>query len=140
MSEPRSLVLDANVLIRAALGPNARGIIERHADSARFFVPARCVAEAHEHLPAIVKKRNLDVHVVMGALDAVVTLVHVIDAPMYAETMTEARARLEMRDPDDADALALALILQCPIWTEDQDFFGTGVATWTTRQVERYLA
>jgi hypothetical protein len=29
--------------------------------------------------------------------------------------------------------------LDCPIWTEDQDFFGSGVATWTTNTVLMYL-
>lgn len=33
-----------------------------------------------------------------------------------------------------------ALALGCPIWTADQDFFGCGVATWTTDRVELYLA
>jgi hypothetical protein len=36
-------------------------------------------------------------------------------------------------------ALALALQLECAIWTEDQDVFGIGIATWTTNTVERYL-
>jgi predicted nucleic acid-binding protein len=139
MSEPRPLVLDANILIRAALGPRVRGIIERHAHHAELFVPASCVAEAREHLPVILRKRNLDVALVMAALDAVLDLLHAADAPMYASEMPEAFARLARRDPQDADVLALALILQCPIWTEDQDFFGTGVATWTSNQVERYL-
>ena len=35
--------------------------------------------------------------------------------------------------------IAAALLLECPIWTEDRDFFGSGVATWTTATVERYL-
>jgi len=26
------------------------------------------------------------------------------------------------------------------VWTEDADFFGTGVATWTSDRVELYLA
>jgi hypothetical protein len=26
-----------------------------------------------------------------------------------------------------------------PFWTEDRDFFGTGVATWTSDRVEIYL-
>jgi predicted nucleic acid-binding protein len=60
MSGARPLVLDANILVRAALGPKARGIIERHASHAEFFVPAWCVAEAREHLPVIVAKRNLN--------------------------------------------------------------------------------
>jgi hypothetical protein len=28
---------------------------------------------------------------------------------------------------------------RCPTWTEDQDFFGSGVATWTTDRIELYL-
>ena len=35
--------------------------------------------------------------------------------------------------------LALALELGCALWTEDIDFFGCGVATWTTDRVELYL-
>ena len=37
-------------------------------------------------------------------------------------------------------SLACALALEYPIWTEDMDFFGVGVATWTTNHVELYLA
>jgi predicted nucleic acid-binding protein len=54
----------------------------------------------------------------------VIDLLHVAEAPMYVGQMDEAAARLKNRDPHDADVLALALALQCPIWTEDQDFFG----------------
>jgi hypothetical protein len=44
------------------------------------------------------------------------------------------------RDEDDWPVLAAALTFGCPIWTEDTDFFGCGVATWTTDRVELYLA
>ncbi|MFM7408759.1 MAG: PIN domain-containing protein [Cuspidothrix sp.] len=27
----------------------------------------------------------------------------------------------------------------CPIWTEDQDFFGTGIATWRTKNIEIFF-
>jgi predicted nucleic acid-binding protein len=50
-----------------------------------------------------------------------------------------ARARIGPRDPEDWPTLAAALLLDCPVWTEDQDFFGSGVATWTTATVEHYL-
>ena len=60
------------------------------------------------------------------------------------QTECEARkpaalTRIGPRDPDDWPILACALALNCPIWTEDKDFFGTGVATWTTALVELYL-
>ena len=52
---------------------------------------------------------------------------------------TEAKARLAGRDDDDWPVLATALALACPIWTEDQDFFGTGASVWTTSRVEIFL-
>lgn len=58
---------------------------------------------------------------------------------LLAEFETAARERLVLRDLDDWPALALALAVNAPVWTEDTDFFGTGVATWTTRNVEIYL-
>lgn len=44
------------------------------------------------------------------------------------------------KDIDDWPIAALALMLDCPIWTEDKDFFGSGIATWQTESVELYLA
>lgn len=53
---------------------------------------------------------------------------------------TQARARIGHRDERDWPGLAAALLMNCPIWTEDQDFFGIGIPTWTTATVEIYLA
>jgi hypothetical protein len=35
--------------------------------------------------------------------------------------------------------VALALALECGIWTADRDFFGCGVAVWTTDTLAQYL-
>jgi predicted nucleic acid-binding protein len=43
------------------------------------------------------------------------------------------------RDEDDWPVLATALALACAIWSEDTDFFGTGVAVWTTNRIEIFL-
>ena len=51
-----------------------------------------------------------------------------------------ARARLVGSDLEDWPVLACALVLDCPIWTEDRDFFGTGVASWTSDRVEIFLS
>lgn len=51
----------------------------------------------------------------------------------------ESLERIRGRDPDDWPSVAAALALACPIWTEDRDFFGSGVATWTSDLVEIYL-
>ena len=44
------------------------------------------------------------------------------------------------QSPTDWSTLACALVLSCPVWTQDSDFFGTGVATWTTSRVKPYPA
>ncbi|MHB1374958.1 MAG: PIN domain-containing protein [Thauera sp.] len=46
------------------------------------------------------------------------------------------RAVFGQRDERDWPGLAAALLMNCPIWTEDQDFFGAGIPTWTTAIVE----
>jgi predicted nucleic acid-binding protein len=99
----RALVVDANILIRAALGNRVRLIIETHAEAVSFFVPEPVYEEAESHLAALALQR-------IGA-----------------------------RDPDDWPVPACALALGCPIWTEDTDFFGCGVATWTSNRVEMFL-
>ena len=43
------------------------------------------------------------------------------------------------RDIDDWPIAAVALMLNIPVWTEDQDFFGSGIATWTSNKIELYL-
>lgn len=59
---------------------------------------------------------------------------------VYGRFETAARQRLKKRDEEDSPVLATALALECPIWTEDADFFGAGVATWTTDRVELLLS
>ncbi|WP_255719473.1 PIN domain-containing protein [Roseateles cellulosilyticus] len=59
---------------------------------------------------------------------------------MYRSFEQRALSRIGERDADDWPALACALMLGCPVWTEDADFFGTGVATWTTSRVKLYLS
>jgi predicted nucleic acid-binding protein len=66
-------------------------------------------------------------------------VVESVDHSVYSDYEIAARLRISPRDPDDWPIVATALLLGCPIWTEDQDFFGSGVATWTTGTVEVYL-
>ena len=65
--------------------------------------------------------------------------IQLVGQPELALVKDEARARIARRDERDWPALAAALLMDCPIWTEDQDFFGAGIATWTTATVGIYL-
>jgi predicted nucleic acid-binding protein len=62
-----------------------------------------------------------------------------VDRELYGIFEAEARERLRGRDEADWPVLATALGLVCPVWTEDPDFFGTGVAVWKTNLVEIFL-
>ena len=42
-------------------------------------------------------------------------------------------------DPHDWPVVATALALRAANWTTDNDFIGTGVATWTTDSLQRWL-
>ena len=61
------------------------------------------------------------------------------DRSLYEGFQDLARERVSNRDPDDWPIVAVALLLDLPIWTEDQDFFVSAIATWTTDTVELYL-
>jgi hypothetical protein len=53
------LVLDANILIRAALGRRVRQILEAYAARGiRFYAPDVAYADAGRYLPALLKKRG----------------------------------------------------------------------------------
>ena len=66
-------------------------------------------------------------------------MVEPVDRSLYEDYEKLARERVLTRDADDWPIVAVALLLDFLIWTEDQDFFGSGVATWTTDRVELFL-
>ena len=57
------------------------------------------------------------------------TGVQVVEDALLGELETDAQRRIGARDPDVWMIVALAIALDAPVWTEDTDFFGTGVAT-----------
>jgi predicted nucleic acid-binding protein len=133
------LVLDANILIRAALGSRVLSLLRKYAERVEYLAPDTAFQEAAEHLPNILSKRGIFQLPALDALDLVSRLVQVIGPETYVASEYVARQRLDRRDADDWPVLASALALDCPIWTEDTDFFGCGVATWTTDRIELYL-
>ena len=136
---PLGLVLDANILIRAVLGKRVLNLLERYEDVARFYSPDICYQDARAYLPGILERRGIDPEPALRVLDNLVLLVQPIDQVLYQAYEAQARKRIAGRDPDDWPIVALALALNLPIWTEDRDFFGSGIATWTSDRVEIYL-
>ena len=134
------IVLDANILIRAILGRRVRQLIEDHSrQGVRFFAPDVSFDDAQEYLPVLLEKRGKPEADIAAALDYLRTMIEPVDRELYAIFEKEARERMRGRDEDDWPVLASALALACGIWTEDADFFGTGVAVWTTSRIEIFL-
>ena len=138
--ERRALVLDANILIRAVLGQRVRRILEAHAEDVSFFIPETAYAEAEEHLARLVEEHGGDPAKAFALLRSLAALGTVVGLDIYGDFEAEARKRLYARDPDDWPILAAALALGCPIWTDDTDFFGCGVATWTSISIDSFFA
>ena len=136
----KAIVLDANILIRAVLGKRVREILIEHAAAVKFFAPDVAYADARKYLPALLAKRSIDSTAASTVLDSLESIVQPIDFELYAGQEQQALQRIAIRNADDWPVLACAMTIGCPVWTEDADFFGTGVATWTTDRVELYLA
>jgi predicted nucleic acid-binding protein len=62
----------------------------------------------------------------------------ILDEGITAALEDEARERCR-RDPRDWPIVATALDLTAGIWTNDNDFLGTGVAMWTIDTLQRWL-
>jgi len=136
---PKGLVIDSNILVRAAWGNRVRAILEQFRDRATFSAPSVCRSDARRRIPEICRKNDLEQNVALGFLNDVEKVVRFPELTYYGFRERDARERIQARDPDDWPVIATALALDLPIWTEDRDFFGCGVATWITNTVEIYL-
>lgn len=125
--------------LRAVFGVRVRQILETYEDQANFYTPDICFDDAQKYIPVISKDRGFDVDLGLSVLDQVVRVVERVDRSLYEEYESTARERIGLRDPEDWPVVATALLLDLPIWTEDQDFFGSGMAIWTTDRVGLYF-
>jgi len=137
--EQKRLVLDANISLRAIFGIRVRSLLETYEDSVSFYTPDVCFSDARKYIPVIAANRQFDPAVGLLVLDQLARLVENVDQALYEEHEAAARERMLSRDIADWPVVATSLLLDCPVWTEDQDFFGSGVATWTTNNIELYL-
>jgi predicted nucleic acid-binding protein len=134
------IVLDANILIRAVLGRRVRQIIEAYAaHGVHFYAPDVAFDDARKYLPILLKKRGKPDADLPASLQYLQRLIAPVDRELYRVFEGEARRRLRGRDENDWPVVATALALACGVWTEDADFFGTGVAVWTTNRIEIFL-
>jgi predicted nucleic acid-binding protein len=138
-ADHKALVLDANILIRAVLSERVRNLILDNSEKVRFFVPQVCAADAKKYLPEILSGKGLDPNLAVDVLDGLMRHIQPLEDDWLEDFEESARQRMQRRDPDDWPVLAAALALDCPIWTQDADFFGVGVVTWSTQHIEVFF-
>jgi len=140
VSGTKGIVLDANILLRGVFGIRVRDLLTTYIDTAIFYTPEICVEDALKYIPPIAQRKRLDPDVSEANFRQLMrSCLNIVDRNFYEEFEQRARARIASRDADDWPVVATALLLNAPIWTEDQDFFGTGIATWTSARIELYL-
>lgn len=138
------LVVDTSVLVGELLRARGRGRLAD--DRLDLFVPEQMYDETRvglsKRFSAFVERRSLAPSVadelIRLCIDALDANVVVLDEAIYAALEDEAMAR-SPRDPRDWPVVAAALALSAGIWTEDKDFLGSGVPTWTTATLQLWL-
>lgn len=138
----KQIILDANILIRAVLGSKVSQLLQDYAHEVSFITVDEALEDAKTYIPQVMQHHDANQESIAAALaklEILMRFIHLIPVSSLSQTEQEARDRLKQRDEDDWPFLALALILNCPIWTEDTDFFGSGVATWTSDRIQLFL-
>jgi predicted nucleic acid-binding protein len=110
-----TLVLDANILIRAVLGEKVKNLIMANHQKINFFTPDICIADAKKYLPTLLKKRNLHYELATRSLTKLTTLIEIVEEVIYKEYSNEVKMRMKPRDIEDWPIAATALALNSPI-------------------------
>ena len=130
------LAADANVLLAAIAGGRTKLVLE-HPDIEEVLTPAPVLDEVYEYVREVAAKKRLpEALLLMTLISLPVTVVERKD---YSSALAEAARRMKDGDPEDADLLALALQLEIPVWSNDNDFKGTGVRWYTTARLMKAL-
>jgi predicted nucleic acid-binding protein len=137
---PSTIVMDATVLISAVLGRTGP-VIERVQRIAALVTTDRVIEEGRRKIELGLKAPGL-----LPLLDAIVDPLLVVPLaelePLLPDAETVLRDAVQSANGSvrDAHVLALAWCTGADVWSSDRDFAGTGVASWSTRNLVRAMA
>ena len=115
-----SLVVDANPLLSALLGGQARDVL--FSRKIIFLSSQHTLFEVEKYLPRVAKRigrAELNLWREFQLLPVIA-----VQPREYDSELKRATELIGQRDLQDVHVLALALSLGLPIWTEDRDFSG----------------
>ena len=130
---PNPLFVDANILVRFTVG---RAPEQADDLRARGVQLATTDAQAHEAERVLQHVFGLTADHAAEEMRDTLAGMQLYRAPTYRGQEAAARARIHYKNTKDWPILAAAISHKAAIWTDDRDFFGTGVATWTTRNIK----
>jgi predicted nucleic acid-binding protein len=136
---PSTIVVDTTVLISAVLGRTGT-VIDRVQRVATLVTTDRAVEEGRRRLELGLKAPEL-----LPLLDDIVAPLLDVPQAELDSLMPDAETALRDAAPDgngssrDAHVLALAWCTGADLWSSDRDFAGTGVASWSTRNLVRAM-
>lgn len=139
------LVVDANILVAELIRKRGRELIIHPA--LELYMAQMAWEETCHELAKRVEKmaqkgvfsQEIGQKLLTDAMSLAEVKVSIVPHELYAAYATIARLRIP-RDPDDWFTVALALVLQAGIWTNDRDFLGCGLPTWTTETLMSHLS
>lgn len=129
------LFVDANILIRCVVGKAAHNVDDLLARGVTLATTDAQAREAERVLHHVFALTEEDASSQMSEVVAGMELYH---SPTYRSAESSAKARIHYDNTKDWPILAAAIAHNGAIWTDDRDFFGVGVPTWTTRNI-RFL-
>ena len=138
------LGVDASALVAEALRLRGRQLLAH--TQLDLVIPEEAWSETMHELERgsrlFIVRQELQESAVVELLDAISSVLRahitVVPSQVYADRLDEARLRIPP-DKREAPLIALGLALDCGIWTADRDFFGCGLAVWTTETLLAHL-
>lgn len=139
------LAVDANILVSELLRVQGRALIAD--ERLELFIAEKAMEEALHELAKRVNRIAETKGLTEQRLNDLLALAaaaarenpYIVEVEQYGAYAQEASRRMP-RDADDWHTVALALSLDAAIWTQDKDFLGCGVATWTSTTLRTKLA
>jgi predicted nucleic acid-binding protein len=126
------LFVDANILVRCVVGKAAFDVDALLGKGACLATTDEQMREAKRVLHHVFAVSEEDAE---RQVNETVSVMELYMLPAYRAQESAAKARIHYKNTRDWPILAASIEHKGDIWTDDRDFFGTGVPTWTTRNI-----
>jgi predicted nucleic acid-binding protein len=127
-----TLVVDANIVIREALGSARRSLIRPVAERRLLVTTVRATEEVAGVLGDAKRRGFAGIEAATRAFGSIDIIHPDVSADLVDEAAEALRLAAASRNGSarDAHLLALAWALDADIWSHDRDFAGTGWPSW----------